>query len=111
MTLTSGGAGTSVLTITANANAANHVPVAPWTSGGAVMFGAVLLGVPFTALRRRTLAVLLTAVAIKLAGFSMACSGAAPSTKPARTYTVTVTPTGTGTVTNPAPVTIMVTVQ
>jgi hypothetical protein len=111
VTLTSGGAGTSVLTITANANAANHVPVAPWTSGGAVMFGAVLLGVPFTALRRRTLAVLLTAVAIMLVGFSMACSGAAPSTKPARTYTVTVTPTGTGTVTNPAPVTIMVTVQ
>ena len=111
VTLTSGGAGTSVLTITANANAANHVPVAPWTSGGAVMFGAVLLGVPFTARRRRTLAVLLTAAAIMLAGFSMACSGAAPSTKPARTYTVTVTPTGTGTVTNPAPVTIMVTVQ
>ena len=105
VTLTSGGAGTSVLTITANANAANHVPVAPWTSGGAVMFGAVLLGVPFTARRRRTLAVLLTAAAIMLAGFSMACSGAAPSTKPARTYTVTVTPTGTGTVTNPAPVT------
>jgi Big-like domain-containing protein/VCBS repeat protein len=111
VTLTSGGAGTSVLTITANANAANHVPVAPWTSGGAVMFGAVLLGVPFTARRRRTLAVLLTAAAIMLAGFSMACSGAAPSTKPARTYTVTVTPTGTGTVTNPAPVNIVVTVQ
>ena len=64
-----------MLTITANANAANHVPVAPWTSGGAVMFGAVLLGVPFTARRKRTLAVLLTAVAIMLAGFSMACSG------------------------------------
>ncbi len=111
VTLTSGGAGSSVLTITANANAASHVPVAPWMSGGAVMFGAVLLGAPFTVRRRRTLAVLLTATAIMLAGFSMACSGAAPSTKPARTYTVTVTPTGTGTVTNPAPVTIMVTVQ
>ena len=49
VTLTCGGAGSSVLTITANANAANHVPVAPWTSGGAVMFGAVLLGAPFTA--------------------------------------------------------------
>jgi Big-like domain-containing protein/VCBS repeat protein len=111
VTLTSGGAGSSVLTITANANAANHVPVAPWTSGGAVVFGAVLLGAPFTARRRRVLAVLLTAAAISLAGFSMACSGARSSPKPGRTYTVTVTPTGTGTVTNPAPVTITVTVQ
>jgi hypothetical protein len=111
VTLTSGGAGSSVLTITANANAANHVPVAPWTSGGAVVFGAVLLGAPFTARRRRALAVLLTATAISLAGFSMACSGARFSPKPGRTYTVTVTPTGTGTVTNPAPVTITVTVQ
>ena len=56
VTLTNGGAGTSVLTIAANANAANHVPVAPWTSGGAVMFGAVLLGAPFTARRKRALA-------------------------------------------------------
>ena len=111
VTLTCGGAGSSVLTITANANAANHVPVAPWTSGGAVVFGAVLLGAPFTLRRKRTLAVLLTAAAITLAGFSMACSGAASSSKPARAYAVTVTPTGTGTVANPAPVTIMVTVQ
>jgi FG-GAP-like repeat/Bacterial Ig-like domain (group 3) len=111
ITLTNGGAGTAVLTIAANASAANHVPVAPWTSGGAVVFGAVLLGAPFTARRKRALAILLTAVAIMLAGFSMACSGGAASTKPARTYAVTVTPMGTGTVTNPAPVTIMVTVQ
>jgi FG-GAP-like repeat/Bacterial Ig-like domain (group 3) len=111
VTLASGGAGTAVLTITANANAANHIPVAPWTSGGAVVFGAVLLGAPFTLRRKRALAVLLTAAAIMLAGFSMACSGARSSTRPARTYAVVVTPTGTGTVTNPAPVTIMVTVQ
>jgi hypothetical protein len=98
-----------VMTITTNANAANRIPIAPWTSGGAVVFGAILLA-PFTTCRKRALAVLLTAVAISLAGLSIACSGG-PSIKPPRTYTVTVSPTGTGTVTNPAPVTIMVTVQ
>jgi hypothetical protein len=109
VTLTDGGSGSSVLTITSNANAANRIPIAPWTSGGAVVFGAILLA-PFTTCRKRALAVLLTAVAISLAGLSMACSGGS-SIKPPRTYTVTVSPTGTGTVTNPAPLTIMVTVQ
>ena len=109
VTLTDGGTGSSVLTITSNANAANRIPIAPWTSGGAVVFGAILLA-PFTTCRKRALAVLLTAVAISLAGLSMACSGGS-SIKPPRTYTVTVSPTGTGTVTNPAPLTIMVTVQ
>ena len=88
-----------MLTITTNANAANRMPIAPWTGGGAVVFGAVLLA-PFTARRKRALAVLLTAVAMSLAGLSMACSGGS-SIKPPRTYTVTVTPTGKGTVTNP----------
>lgn len=109
VTLTDGGTGSTVLTITSNANAANRIPIAPWTSGGAVVFGAILLA-PFTTCRKRALAVLLTAVAISLAGLSIACSGG-PSIKPPRTYTVTVTPTGTGTVTNPSPVTISVTVQ
>jgi hypothetical protein len=109
VTLTDGGSGFSVLTIAPNANAANHIPIAPWTGGSAVVFGTVLLA-PFSARRKRALAVLLTAVAISLAGLSMACSGG-PSIKPPRHYTVTVTPTGTGTVTNPAPLTIMVTVQ
>jgi len=109
VTLTDGGSGSSVLTITPNASAANRIPIAPWTGGGVVVFGAVLLA-PFTARRKRALAVLLTAVAISLAGLSMACSGG-PSIKPPRTYTVTVSPTGTGTVTNPAPVIIPVTVQ
>jgi hypothetical protein len=109
VTLTDGGTGTSVLTITPNANAANRIPIAPWTGGGAVVFGAVLLA-PFTARRKRALAVLLTAVAMSLAGLSMACSGGS-AIKPPRTYIVTVSPTGTGTVTNPAPVFITVTVQ
>jgi len=111
VTLTDGGTGTSVLTITANANAANHVPIAPWTGGGAVVFGAILL-TPFTARRKRALAVLLTALAVSLAGLSLACSGGGGSSiKPPRSYTVSVTPTGSGTVANPAPVTIVVTVQ
>jgi hypothetical protein len=109
VTLTDGGSGSSVLTITPNANAANRIPVAPWTGGGAVVFGTVLLA-PFTARRKRALAVLFTAGAISLAGLSTACSGGS-AIKPPRTYIVTVSPTGTGTVTNPAPVFISVTVQ
>jgi hypothetical protein len=111
-TLTNGGTGTSTLTITASASAANHTPAVPWKSGGAVVFCAVLLGVPFSR-RKRAVAVLLTAMAISLAGFLMACGGGGSKTPPppaARTYTVTVTPTGSGTVTNPAAVTVTVTV-
>jgi hypothetical protein len=116
VTLTSGGNGSSVLTIAANANAANHAPVTPWTGASAVVFGAVMLGAPFAARsRKKTLAVLLTAAAITLAGFSMACGGITSithgTTVEARTYLVTVTPTGTGTVANPAAVTVTVTVQ
>ena len=75
VTLTNDGNGTSVLTITTNENAANRAPVAPWTSGGAIVFGAVMLGAPFAARRRKQIiAVLLTAVAMTLAVFSMACS-------------------------------------
>ncbi|MGA3127889.1 MAG: VCBS repeat-containing protein [Candidatus Korobacteraceae bacterium] len=107
--LTSGGNGSTVLIITANASAANHAPVSPW-SGRIVVFGAVLLGVPFSLRRKRTLAILLTAAAILLAGFSMACNGGGTTAAP-RIYTVTVTPTGTGAVVNPSPVTITVTVQ
>jgi hypothetical protein len=111
VTLTSGGSASTVLTITANASAANHAPVAPW-SGTAIVFGAVLLGAPFTLRRKRALTVLLTAAAISLAAFAISCGGIkkANSTTLARSYTVLVTPTGTGTVTNPAPVSITVTV-
>jgi FG-GAP-like repeat len=112
VTLTNGGNGNTVLTISSNANATNHSPVAPWSSGGTIMLGAVLLGAPLAARRKQVIAVLLTAAAITLAGFSMACGKGGTSTPVApatRTYTVTVTPTGTGAVTNPAPVTITVT--
>ena len=51
VTLTDGGSATTILTITAGPGAANHVPLAPWSSGGLFVFGAVLLGAPFT-LRR-----------------------------------------------------------
>ena len=37
VTLAAGENGSSVLTIAANANAANHAPLAPWTGGGAVV--------------------------------------------------------------------------
>jgi hypothetical protein len=110
VTLISGGGENALLTITANANAANHAPVAPWRCGGVAVLGVVLLGAPFTARRKRALAVLLVAGALTLAGFSMACSLGTGAKAP-RTYTVTVTPTGTGTVTNPLPLTIVVTVQ
>jgi subtilase family serine protease len=110
-TLASGGNGTSTVAITTTASAANHVPAAPWKSGGALVFCAVLLGAPFTLRRKRTLAVLLTALAISLAGFLMSCGGGG-SGKAARTYTVTLTPSGSGsTVTNASPVSFVVTVQ
>jgi hypothetical protein len=109
VTLTNGGTATSTLTITAATSTANHIPAPPWNSGGAMVFGAVLLGAPFTLRRKRVLAVLLTAAALVLAGFLMSCGGS--STNPTGpVYTVTVTPTGTGTVTNPAPVAVSVSV-
>jgi hypothetical protein len=110
VTLISGGGENTLLTITANANAANHAPGAPWRCGGVAVLGVVLLGAPFTPRRKRALVVLLVAGALTLAGFSMACSLGTGAKAP-RTYTVTVTPTGTGTVTNPLPLTIVVTVQ
>jgi subtilase family serine protease len=112
VTLTSGGNGTSTVTISPSANAANHAPAIPWKSCGAVVFCAVLLGAPFTRRRRHVIAVLLTALAVSLAGVVAACGGGgggSMSPQP-RTYAVTVTPTGTWVVTNPAPVVITVTV-
>ncbi len=113
VTLTNGGSASTVLTITAGANAANHVPATRWPGGSLVVFGAVLLGAPFTLCRKRLLALLLIAAAIALAGSSIACGGISTpnhSNVP-RSYTVTVTPAGTGTVTNPLPLTISVTVR
>jgi hypothetical protein len=116
VTLTSSGNGSSTLTISATASAAKQVPGLPWKGGGAMMLCAVLLGAPFSLRRKRAIAVLLTALAISLAGLLMACGGgssarSSTATVGPRTYTVMVTPTGTGTVTNPAPVSITVTIQ
>jgi hypothetical protein len=111
--LASNGTGSTALTITATANAANHAPARPWKSGGALVLAA-LLGAPLTLRRRRALAVLLTLLAISAAGFMMACGGGGSSSTPtptARTYYVTVTPTGTGTVVNATALTITVTIQ
>ncbi len=117
VTLTSDGNTTATLTISPNASAANQVPAAPWKSGkggGAILFCAVLLGAPFTVRRKQSVAVLLTALAIGLAGFALACGGGGGSSatpvKTARTYAVTVTPTGSGTVTNPTALVFTVTV-
>lgn len=113
--LTSGENTTVPLTITTGANAANHAPLLPWQSGGAVAFGVVLLGAPFTLRKKRALAVLLTAAAVSLVAFSIACGsgggggGSSTTVAAARIYRVTVTPAGA--VTNPNPVTIMVTIQ
>jgi subtilase family serine protease len=108
----SGTTGNSTLTITTTTSAANHSPRLPWKSGGAVMFGAVLLGAPFAKRRKRAMAVLLTALAILAAGLLVACGGSGGSSTPSpQMYTVTVTPTGSGAVMNPAAVTVTVTVQ
>ena len=114
VTLTSNGNSTSTLTISANSSAAKRAPVAPWSSGGSIVLGAVLLGAPFSLRKKRVLAVLLMALTISAAGFLMSCggSGSSSSTTPApRIYTVTVTPQGSGTVTNPSPVSVTLTVQ
>jgi hypothetical protein len=111
VTLTNGGTGTSTLTITASpSSSANHVPRAGWASGGMMALGVVLLGAPFTVRRKRALAVLLTALAMVLAGFLLSCGGSSTNTT-GPTFSVTVTPAGTGTVTNPAPVAVSVSVQ
>jgi hypothetical protein len=113
VTLTAGSTGTSSLVISTTSSATNHAPAVPWKGGGAVMLCAMLLGGPFAFRRKRTIAVLLTALAISMAGFLMACG----SSTAARTYTVTVTPTGTATpagavtLTNPTPVSMTVVVQ
>jgi hypothetical protein len=104
-TLSAGGGVAFTFPITTTTSAANHVPVMPWKSGGAVLFCAVLL--PLGLRRKRVVAVLLTALAFSLSGLMMSCG----SSRAARVYTVTVTPTGTGIVTNPAPVSITVTVR
>jgi len=110
VTLTSEGSGSTTLTITTQSGATKRAPNQPWKAGGALMLCSVL-GAPFATRRKRALTVLLTALAITLAGFSMACSGGSIAPKPARTYTVTVTPTGSGAVMNPAPAIITVAVQ
>jgi hypothetical protein len=108
--LTSGQAATTVLTITVvTTKAAEHTPTLPWKSGGALVFGAMLLGAPFAQRRKRLLAVLLTAAAISLVGFAMSCSGNDKNTT-GPICTVTVTPSGTGTVTNPTPIAVSVSV-
>lgn len=123
--------GSTTLTISTTASAANHAPTRGWKTTGGVIVFAVLLGAPVTLRRKRALAVLLAALAISLAGLMMACGGGSSgggsssnsssggsgtgsggsSSTSARVYSVTVTPTGTGTVSNAAPITITVTVQ
>ncbi len=114
VTLTSNGTGSSVLTITTTASASNKRPARPWKSGGALLFCAVLVGLPFGVRRRRALSILLVALVICMAGVMMSCSGGGgggSSTPASRTYTVTVTPTGgTTPLTNPSAVSIIVTV-
>ena len=104
--------GNSALTITATKSAADRYRRLPWNRGGPLMFCAVLLGAPFARRKRRALAVILTALAILVAGLLVACGGSGGSSAPSpQTYTVTVTPMGSGTVTNPAAVSVTVTVQ
>jgi hypothetical protein len=113
VTLTSDGTGTSTLTVSANSSASKRAPAVPWKCG-VVLFGTVLLGVPFTLRKKRALTVLLMALTVAAAGFMIACGGgSSSSSSPAATriYTVTVTPSGSGTVTDAAPVSITLTMQ
>jgi hypothetical protein len=119
VTLTSGGTGSSTVTISANASAMNHTPATAWRGGG-MMLCAALLGVPLTFRRKRLIAAFPMLLAVVLAGMLVACgavgSSMDPQSKNARSYVVTVTPTGTvtpagsATVTNPSAVSIQVTV-
>jgi hypothetical protein len=113
VTLTAGATATATLTISASKNAANHAPVIPWKSNGALVFCVVLLGAPFRARRKPMLTVLLTAAAILAAGFLISCGGGSGSSAPTqpRYYNVTVTPTGSGVVTNAPGVIVSVVVQ
>ena len=79
VTLTSDGSGSSTLTIATRSGAAKREPTQPWKTGGALMLCSVL-GLPFAGRRKQVLAVLLTALAITMAGFSMACSGGSYAT-------------------------------
>lgn len=118
VTLAPGGTATSTVTIAATAQAATRTPPLPW-NGGTAIFCAALFAFPFAFRRRRTISLLLFALAIAAGGSLMACGGTTSaknqSAQSARTYMVTVTPkatlAGPGTVTNPSPVTITVTVQ
>ena len=87
-TLSANGVSTANLTIMASDTAANHAPRLPW-SGGLIAFGALLAGIPLAGRRKRVAAVLLTALAVSLLAFMMACGSS-------RAHTYTVTFTGTG---------------
>jgi hypothetical protein len=115
VTLTPGSTGTSTLMVSANTHAANRLPSVPGEISATAVFCALLLCLPLTLQRRRTVALILFALAIPLAGSLIACGGATKnaSTSSARTYIVTATPAASpaGLATNPAAVTITVTVQ
>jgi hypothetical protein len=119
VTLAPGSTATSTITISANMQAANHLPPTPWTGGGTAIFFAALIGVPFGFRRRRPIALLLLVLTFSVAGSLIACGGTAPtrtgSQQSTRTYVVTATPTastsGSVAVTNPAAATVTVTVK
>ena len=120
VTLTTGGTGSSTVTISANASAMNYMPATPWRGGGGLMLFAALLGLPFTFRRKRLIAAFPVLLTVALAGMLMGCGAVGSSTysqsKTARSYVVTITPTatvtpaGSATVTNPSAVSIQVTV-
>ena len=97
-TLTANGVSTANLTIMASDTAANHAPRLPW-SGGLIAFGALLAGIPLAGRRKRVAAVLLTALAVSMLAFMMACGSA-------RAHTYTVTFTGTGGISSTYTVTV-----
>jgi hypothetical protein len=104
--LTAGGSNSVNLTITAASTAAaKHSPRLPWT-GGIIVCGALLAGIPLTLRRKRAAAVLLTAVAIMTMGFMMSCGGSGGSSSSSSSASYTITVTGTGGITGTVAVTV-----
>ncbi|MBL0212876.1 MAG: hypothetical protein IPQ07_03260 [Myxococcales bacterium] len=110
VSLVAGGSGTSIVTITTDANAANARPRMPWKIRVAGLFSLLMLPLAFQ--RRRRIGRVLLVLGVSLPFSLLACSGTDNiSSNNAKTYSVQVTPTASPAATDPVSVTITVTVE